>query len=320
MTQHLGIDLGVTNLKWAVVGHDGGEWGTLAQGQTPTLAREGPEAVIGRLIVLARRSVDAWPAIESIGIGVPGLYDPGRGVTTFLVNMPGAWRDRLVAPPVEAALDLPTCLINDARAFGLAELRLGAGRGVESLVGLTLGTGVGGVIAVDGKVRLGHDGTAGELGHQTIDPDGPLCGCGNHGCVEAFARADRIAAACGTETAEAGVAAAKAGNPQAIEGLARIGRYLGIGIANAVTVISPDRVVIGGGIAAAGDLLLDPIRAELRLRVQTTSLDAVTVVPAELGTWAGAIGAAVHGAEQAGDRPIEDLPPRPTPAAGNRAS
>jgi glucokinase len=320
VTQHLGIDLGVTNLKWAVVEHEAGVWRTLAQGQTPTFAMEGPEAVIGRLIDLARRSVDSWPATESIGLGVPGLYDPARGATTFLVNMPGAWRDRLVAPPVEAALGLPTCLINDARAFGLAELRLGAGRGVESLVGLTLGTGVGGVIAVDGKVRLGHDGTAGELGHQTIDPDGPLCGCGNRGCVEAFARADQIAAACGTATAEAGVAAARAGDARAIEGLARIGRYLGIGIANAVTVISPDRVVIGGGIAAAGDLLLDPIRAELLLRVQTTSLDAVTVVTAELGTWAGAIGAAVHGAEQAAVRPIEALSSRPGPAAVNRAS
>jgi glucokinase len=320
VTLHLGIDLGVTNLKWAVVEHDAGAWRTLAQGQTPTFAMEGPEAVIGRLIDLARRSVDAWPATESIGLGVPGLYNPSRGATTFLVNMPGAWRDRLVAPPVEAALELPTCLINDARAFGLAELRLGAGRGVESLVGLTLGTGVGGVIAVDGKVRLGHDGTAGELGHQTIDPDGPLCGCGNRGCVEAFARADQIAAACGTATAEAGVAAARAGDARAIEGLARIGRYLGIGIANAVTVISPDRVVIGGGIAAAGDLLLDPIRAELQLRVQTTSLDAVTVVTAELGTWAGAIGAAVHGAEQAAERPIEALSSRPRPAAVNRAS
>jgi glucokinase len=117
--------------------------------------------------------------------------------------------------------------------------------------------------------------------------------------VEAFARADRIAAACGTSTAEEAVAAAKAGDPRAIDGLTRIGRYLGIGVANAVTVISPVRVVIGGGIAAAGDLLLDPIRAELKLRVQTTSLDAISVVTAELGTWAGAIGAAVHGAEQA---------------------
>jgi glucokinase len=299
MTQHLGIDLGVTNLKWAVVGHDNRTWQTLARGQTSTLALEGPEAVIGRLIDLARRSVDDWPGIESIGLGVPGLYDPSRGATTFLVNMPGAWRDRLVAPPVEAALELPTCLINDARAFGLAELRLGAARGADSMIGLTLGTGVGGVIAVGGQVIQGHDGTAGEIGHQTIDPDGPLCGCGNRGCLESFARADRIAAACGTTTAEEAFGRARAGEPRAQTGLAEIGRYLGIGIANMIAVLSPDKVVIGGGISAAADLLLGPIQLELERRVRTTSLDAVEVVTAELGTWAGAIGAAIHGAEAA---------------------
>jgi glucokinase len=296
-TQHLGIDLGVTNLKWAAVEQAGGDWRSLDQGQVPTDAGEGPAAVIGRLTGIGRTALDWWPTIASIGIGVPGLYDPVAGSTRFLVNMPGEWAGRSVTPPVEAALGVPVSLINDARAFGLAELRLGAGRGARSLVGLTLGTGVGGVIAIDGRVHLGHDGTAGEGGHQTIDPDGPPCGCGNRGCLESFARADRIAAACGTATAEAAVVAARAGDARALAGLAEVGRYLGIGIGNMVTLISPDRVVIGGGIAAAGDLLLAPIRDELRRRVRTRSLNEVDVVTAELGTWAGAIGAAVHSAE-----------------------
>ena len=170
------------------------------------------------------------------------------------------------------------------------------------MVGLTLGTGIGGVIAIDGRVHLGHNGTAGEAGHQTIDPDGPPCACGNRGCLEAFARADRIAAACGTETAEAAVMAARAGDVRALAGLSDIGRYLGIGIGNLITIISPDRVVIGGGVAAAGDLLLQPIRDEVRRRVHMTALDTVDIVTAELGTWAGAIGAAVHGAEAASRR------------------
>jgi glucokinase len=184
----------------------------------------------------------------------------------------------------------------------LAELRLGAGRGVSALVGLTLGTGIGGVIAIDGRVHLGHDGTAGEIGHQTIDPDGPLCGCGNHGCLEAFARADRIAAACGTDTVAAAIEAAQAGDARALAGFAEIGRYLGIGIGNMVVVISPDKVVIGGGISVAFDAFADSIREELRRRVRTTSLAEVEVVPAELGTWAGSIGAAIHGAETAAHR------------------
>ena len=298
-TLHLGIDLGVTNLKWAAVEHDVGAWRILDQGQVPTRAGDGPEAVISRIADTALTALERWPAIASLGIGVPGLYDPNAGATRFLVNMPGDWLDRPVAGPVQAILGIPVSLINDARAFGLAELRMGAGRGVDSMVGLTLGTGVGGVIAIDGRVVLGHDGTAGEVGHQTIDPDGPPCNCGNNGCLEAFARADRIAAACGTKTAEAAVQAANSGDVRAREGLAGVGRYLGIGIANMITVLSPDRVVIGGGIAAAGDLLLGPIRDEVSRRVLTTALDEVEIVTAELGTWAGAIGAAVHGAEAA---------------------
>jgi len=296
-TLHLGIDLGVTNLKWATVERDGEAWRILDQGQVPTLAGEGPDAVIARIAETARTARGRQASIASLGIGVPGLYDPHAGATRFLVNMPGDWANRPVAGPVQAALGIPVSLINDARAFGLAELRLGAGRGADSIVGLTLGTGVGGVIAIDGRVVLGHDGTAGEVGHQTIDPDGPPCNCGNNGCLEAFARADRIAAACGTKTVEAAVQAASGGDVRALEGLASVGRYLGIGIANMITVISPDRVVIGGGIAASGDLLLGPIRDEVRRRVQTTSLAEVEIVTAELGTWAGAIGAAIHGAE-----------------------
>ncbi len=298
-SRHLGLDLGGTNIKWVVVERDDGEWRVLDRGQVGTPAAEGPEAVVARLAAVGAEAIERNPGVTSVGIGIPGLYDPAAGTTRFLVNIPGAWDGRPVAGPVGAALGLPATLINDARAFGLAELRLGAARGASSMVGLTLGTGVGGVIAIDGRVYLGHDGTGGELGHQTIDPDGPPCGCGNHGCLEAFARADRIAAACGTATAEAAVEAARAGEPMAVAGLRSVGRYLGIGIANMIVVVTPDVVVIGGGISAAFDLLREPIEAELRERVHTTALDRVRLVPAELGTWAGAIGAALHGAEAA---------------------
>ena len=307
MTLHLGIDLGVTNLKWSVVEEERGTWRAIDQGAVATEAAEGPEAVIGRLAAIGRAALDERPRIESLGIGVPGLYDPSTGSSRFLVNMPGDWADRPVARPVEAALGIPVALINDARAFGLAELRLGAGRGASSLVGLTLGTGIGGVIAINGRVHLGHDGTAGEVGHQTIDVDGDLCGCGNRGCLETFARADRIAAVCGTDTVTAAVDAARGGDARALAGFAHVGRYLGIGIANMIVVFSPDRVVIGGGVAAAGELLFGPIRDELRARVRTTALADVEVVPAELGTWAGSIGAAIHGAESAPARGRADV-------------
>lgn len=296
-SRHLGLDLGGTNIKWAVVEHDGGAWQTLDRDQIATPSPGAPDVVVPRLASVGAEAMERWPGVVSVGIGVPGLYDAAQGTTRFLVNLPGPWAGWPVTGPVGDALDVPAVLINDARAFGLAELRLGAGRGASSMIGLTLGTGVGGVIAVDGRVHQGHDGTAGEIGHQTIDADGPRCNCGNRGCLETYARAEAVARACGAPTAEEAVARARAGDERAVQGLAEVGRYLGIGIANMITVITPDRVVLGGGVAAAADLLLGPIRDELRARVHTTPLAEVELVPAELGTWAGAIGAAIHGAE-----------------------
>jgi glucokinase len=319
-SRHLGLDLGGTNIKWVVVEHEEDTWRAVDRDQVATPTPALPDLVVPRLASVGAEAARRCTGVASVGIGVPGLYDPVAGTTRFLVNLPGAWAGQPVAAPVGAALGVPAYLINDARAFGLAELRLGAGRGAGSIIGLTLGTGVGGVIAVDGRVLQGHDGTAGELGHQTINPDGPWCGCGNRGCLEAFARADQIAAACGTATAEEAVARARAGDAGALEGLAQIGRYLGIGIANMVVVLSPDRVILGGGISAAADLLLGPIRDELRHRVRTTSLDAVEIVTAELGTWAGAIGAAIHGAEAAAvSAPTASASTAPATAPGTTA-
>jgi glucokinase len=309
-SRHLGLDLGGTNIKWVVAERDAGdasgtgEWRVLDRGQVSTPVAGGPDAVVSALTTVGDEAIGRSPGVGSVGVGIPGLYDPAAGTTRFLVNFPGGWPGVPIAGPVSKVLGLPTALINDARAFGLAELSVGAARGASSMIGLTLGTGIGGVIAIDGRVHQGHDGTGGEIGHQTLEPDGPLCGCGNRGCLEAFARADRIAAACGTETAEAAVVAARAGDPAAVAGLLVVGRYLGIGIANMIVVVNPDVVVIGGGISAAFDLLRDPIEAELRKRVHTTALDLVRVVPAELGTWAGAIGAAIHGAEAAARAPV----------------
>ncbi len=302
-SRHLGLDLGGSNLKWVVAAVDGDGWRVLAREQVPTRLVADPAgvpaAIVDQLAEVAAAAVQRTGAVTSVGIGVPGLFDPARGTIRFLPNVPGPGAGEPVAEPVGLAAAAPAALINDARAFGLAELRLGAGRGAASMIGLTLGTGVGGVIAIDGRVHQGHDGTGGEMGHQTIDPDGPWCGCGNRGCLEAYTRADQIAAACGTATAEEAVRAAQAGEERARRGIREVARYLGIGIANMITVITPDRVVLGGGVAAAGELLFEPIRDEIARRVRTTSPSAVTLVRAELGTWAGAIGAAIHGAERA---------------------
>jgi glucokinase len=297
MSRHLGLDLGGTNIKWTVLAREGGAWQVVDKGQVPTPADEGEDAVVTRLVSVGEAALQRWPEIATVGIGVPGTYDPASGATRFLTNIPGAWEGKPVAALVAEALGVPCFLINDARAFGLAELRLGAGRGAASMVGITLGTGVGGVIALDGRVYQGHDGTAGELGHQTVEMDGPDCTCGGKGCLEVFVRADAIRAASGADSVEEAVERARAGDAQATAAITDAARYLGIGIANVVSVFTPDRVVLGGGVSAAFDLLVGPIRAELRRRVHLTSLDAVVIVPAQLGVWAGAIGAALHGVE-----------------------
>lgn len=298
-TRHLGLDLGGTNLQWTVVDHEGGEWRVVSRGSVSTLRGAAPSVIVDQVAETGEHAMAVVPGVTSAGIGIPGSRDQRTGRTRFLANFPGAWDGVAVAGPVAARIGVPVALINDGAAFGLAELRLGAGRGVSSLVGLTLGTGVGGVIAIDGRIHVGHDGTGGEIGHQTIDPDGPECNCGNRGCLEAFARADRLAEACGTDTAEEAVARARNGDARAIEGLRRVGRYLGIGIGNMIAVLAPDRVVIGGGVSAAGDLLLAEARAEIRRRYVRASMAEVEIVTAQLGTWAGAIGAAIHGAEEA---------------------
>jgi glucokinase len=299
-TRHIGLDLGGTNVKWAVVEHADGEWRTLRHDQVPTDISRGDVSVVEQLAELAVGIRDAEEGrAASLGVAVPGLYIPETGVVTFMTNVPGDWSARPVGAPLAAATGLPTAIINDARAFGLAEQRFGAAMGIDDFIGLTLGTGIGGVFALDGRIVQGYRGQAGELGHQTIDPDGPICGCGDRGCVEAYARADQVALACGTDTVQAAVEAARAGDERAIDGLASIGRYLGIGLANAIQILTPQRVILGGGWSSAGPLIIEPIVAELRRRVITTAVDRVEVVLAELGTWAGAIGAAVHGAERA---------------------
>jgi glucokinase len=290
---HLGLDLGGTNLKWAVV--EGDRRPSLVRtGTVPTDTGDGERGVLTQMIRVARGVISDMREVTTIGVGMPGVLDPVAGVTRFIPNIPGHWEGLAVIDEVNRAVEVPARLINDARAFTLAEHRIGSGRGATSMLGITLGTGVGGGLILNGRLYLG-DGTAGEFGHQTIVPDGPRCNCGNRGCLEALAKADAISAACGWPGVKESVAAARAGDAQALQGFEDAGRYLGIGAANVVVMVSVDTIVVGGGIAAAGDLLLAPMRSELAQRVRVTDASHVRVVGGELGTWAGAIGAALHG-------------------------
>jgi glucokinase len=257
--------------------------------------------------------------VGGVGIGVPGVLDMDRGVTLFLPNLHGEWRGVPLRATIEQKVGLPVCLLNDVRSFTLAEKTFGAGRDVETIVGMAIGTGIGGGLVIDGKLYLGLQGTAGEVGHHIIDPYGPRCGCGSRGCLEAFASGPAITAtalkaiAQGTTTRIAELVsydlndvtpkviaeAAQDGDPVAQEIYQRVGFYIGIGVTNLITIISPEKVVIGGGVAQAGDLLFEPIRRTVRETAKVAPVEKVAVVPADLGTDAGLIGAAVWASLQA---------------------
>jgi glucokinase len=305
VTLHLGLDLGGTNVKWALVERDG-ETAVVGRGTAATRASDGPARVVERLAEVGGHALGGErPA--SIGIGLPGVFDAARGTATFLPNLPGDWDGVDVVGPVAASLAASATLVNDARAFAFGELRLGAARGCRTAVFVTLGTGVGGGIAVDGRLHLGL-GTAGELGHQTVIADGPLCTCGNRGCVETLVCAGAIAAAGGCATVEETVASARAGDRVARAALDRAARFLGLALANTVVLLAPERIVVGGGVVAAGGLPLEPLRDELLRRVHVAPVERVDVVPSALGPCAGAIGAALWAAEAPSARPRRAVP------------
>jgi glucokinase len=310
----IGIDLGGTNIKAALVNITTGD----ISGTTsiPTHAREGYDAVIAQMGVLVERVIAASKVTKSkvggIGVGVPGVIDMDRGRTLFLPNLPGQWRNVALAEKLGEHTKLPVKIINDARAMTLGEWQFGAGKGVDTVACYTLGTGIGGGLVINGKLHLGIGGAAGELGHVIVDLYGPKCGCGSNGCMEAFASGPaiaamgmkavaqglttRIAELCEGDlnriTPELVCQAAIEGDIIAKDIYEQAGRYIGVGVASIVTAINPRRVIFGGGVAAAGEIILDPIRRTVQSRVCLTDLKSIQVVLAELGNTAGLIGAA----------------------------
>jgi glucokinase len=296
----LGLDVGGTNSKLAVVAADADGGRLVATASVPTGAGD-PAEVLGRLAAVATELVAAHGPVAAAGVGLPGLFDEASGRVVFLPNLPPAWTGQPVAGPLGGRLGVPVALLNDARAFTLAESRMGAAAGCPTVVCLTLGTGVGGGVVVDGRLRFGPHGRAGELGHQVIEVGGPPCGCGNRGCVEAFAAGAALCRLGGHATPEAVFAAAAAGDGRAAAAVRSVVGRLAVGIANLVTILWPERVVVGGGVAAAGEELFGPLRAAVAASAPLVDPGAYEIVPAALGPAAGAIGAALWARERTVD-------------------
>jgi glucokinase len=301
---YLGIDLGGTSVKLGVCGASGESRGRLS---IPTEPARGPEDVVGRIGQAAARLMAQTGRAAACGSGVPGPLDLERRLLIRANNLPGWSRVPYPELLARALGGMPTVMENDANCAAWGELVAGAGRGVASMALYTLGTGVGGGIILDGKLWVGASGAAGEFGHMTIDPAGPLCGCGQRGCVEQYASASALAARWGKGDARACFEAARAGDPAALAAVDWAADGLAQGLANAFRVLHPELIVLAGGVALAGDFLLERVRQGVRRRLQPSHLPHLRIEASQVpGDDAGWLGAALWGARRLHESSIRE--------------
>ncbi len=282
----IGIDLGGTAIKLGSFLEDGTCTESLI---VPTPQPSTPEAVV-EAIAAAVKQLNQNNQCLAIGLGTPGPTDAAGRIAKVAINLFG-WHDVPLADWLEAKTGLPTIIANDANCAGLGEAWLGAGRKFKNLILLTLGTGVGGAIILDGNLFTGHRGAAGELGLITLNPEGPPCNSGNRGSLEQYLSIGAICRATGKEPVELGLLA-KAGDREAIGFWENYGRLLGAGLASLIYVLTPEAIVIGGGISASAEFFLPATLAEIEKRVLPSSRVDLQVLTAELGNRAGIVGAA----------------------------
>jgi glucokinase len=320
----VGVDLGGTNIVVGAMTADGSA--QYAMHTVPTRAELGADAVVERIVQLAERVIAETMATAGVprsaflgvGIGSPGPLDREKGLVIFTPNL--GWRDFPLRDRVAEGLDLPATLDNDANCATLGEWWIGAAKGAKHVVGLTIGTGIGGGLILNGMLYHGVSDVAGELGHITIDSTGRKCGCGNYGCLEAYASGPAIAqrareALQGGEssimpslvdgdlsriTAATVFGAAHQGDELAGHVVRDTAKFLGIGVANFLNIFNPEVVVIAGGVTQAGEALFEPLRAEVRRRAFAPAVDACRIVPGALHGNAGVVGAVATFAQARG--------------------
>ncbi len=318
----LGIDIGGTNLVVGSVSEDGSV--LHAMQSEPTHAEAGATAVLDRLVALAERVIAQTrreipgASIVGVGIGAPGPLDTKSGIVLLTPNL--GWVNMPLRQIIRDRLGLPAMLDNDANCAVLGEWWVGAARGARHAIGITIGTGIGGGLVLDGKLYHGASDVAGEIGHATIDTEGRRCKCGNYGCLEAYASGPNIAVRAVEElevgassclpgmvggdlskiTAQTVYEAAHQGDELALQVVNDTAKFLGTGIANLLNVFNPEVVVVCGGVTLAGDHLFVPLRREVARRAFKPAVQACRIVPGELINSAGVYGAARVFLEQTG--------------------
>ncbi|NJP46877.1 ROK family protein [Actinacidiphila epipremni] len=296
MRHVIALDVGGTGMKAALVAADGT---LLHQDRRATGRERGPDAVVAAILDFAAdlrdhgAAVYGEPAVAA-GVAVPGIIDEAGGVAVYAANL--GWTDVPLRALLSARLGgVPVALGHDVRSGGLAEGRIGAGRGTDRFLFVALGTGIAGAIGIDGRIEAGAHGYAGEIGHVVVRPEGPECGCGQRGCMEALASAGAVsrawAAAGGGPGADAAdcARAVEAGDPRAAEVWRDAVDALAAGLVTGFTLLDPRVLIVGGGLAEAGDTLFGPLRAAVESRITFQKLPRIA--PAALGDTAGCLGA-----------------------------
>ncbi len=319
----VGVDLGGTNIVAGALSEDGSD--VFALRSEPTRADQGAEAVVDRIVriidtVIAETTAQTGAKrgmFTGIGVGSPGPLDRERGLVVTTPNL--GWTNFPLRDVISQRTGIATKIDNDANCATLGEWWLGAARGARNVVGMTIGTGIGGGLIIDGKLYHGSSDVAGEIGHTTIDVTGRRCKCGNYGCLEAYASGPSIAerareAVAGDDdsllrrmvggelerlTAATVYDAAKLGDEVAVDVVRETARFLGAGIANLLNIFNPDVVVMAGGVTQAGDTLFEPMRKETRKRAFRPAVEACRIVPGALPGSAGVVGAVASFKQQA---------------------
>jgi len=307
----IGVDVGGTNIKIALVDRQGE---ISYSNSIPTRAEMGYEYTISAMkqaiTDLMKATNTNKDSIEGIGFGFPGQIDYKNGIVKNAPNIPG-WVEVPIAETMQKEFGIPTKVDNDVRCATLGELNFGAGKGCENLICITVGTGIGSGLVINGKLVRGASNAAGELGHIKLNmAGGPLCGCGDFGCLEAYASGPSIVSmaeeyikggkstkfrelADGEITPYIVSQAAALGDGVAKRIFTIMGEHIGIGLASVVNLLNPEKIIIGGGVADAGDIIFNPIRETIAKRAMPISASAVEILPAALGNLAGVIGASM---------------------------
>lgn len=297
MRHVIALDVGGTGMKAALVGADGA---LLHEARRATGRERGPDAVVESILdfaadLRAHGIQEFGESAAAAGVAIPGIVDTERGTAVYAANL--GWRDVPMRDLLSRRLEgIPVALGHDVRTGGLAEGRIGAGKGADRFLFVPLGTGIAGAIGIGGGIEPGAHGSAGEIGHIIVRPGGPLCGCGQRGCLERLASASAVseawAAASGDPEADAAdcAKAVESGDPRARQVWQNAVDALADGLITALTLLDPHTLIIGGGLAEAGETLFTPLRAAMTERIVTFQTQPL-IVPAALGDTAGCLGA-----------------------------